>query len=254
MILATRFERPPSRIQNLAEVGLAVLLLAQAPLWILTLNASPEQDRSPIPLAIAPAPVPGSDPFFGASSGSIGAPLAPHTLYAVRTGLRPGAILSGPDGVQKAVGIGETVSDGVTLASVEPDHVMLAHGRTRSRLAFPPAPPPSSAPPPPPPPAPSAQNRAASPGADQAATYETALRPVTDGGSTEGYIWRPGTDGGVLSAIGLRPGDVLLRINGTPFDRDERFGELADDIAAGRPVAIEYRRNGSNYSARYTPD
>ena len=254
MIPAGRFERPTSRIQALAEAGLVLLLLAQAPLWIFILNAGPEQAGSSTPLAIAPVPVPGRDPFFGASSGSDATPLAPHTLYAVRTGARPGAILAGPDGVQKAVGIGETVSDGVTLASVEHDHVMLAHGRTRSRLAFPPAPPLSSAPPPPPPPAASSQGGADSPGADQAATYETALRPVTSGGSTEGYVWRPGTDGGILSAIGLQPGDVLLRINGTPFDRSERFGELADDIVAGRPVEIEYRRNGSNYSARYTQD
>ena len=139
MIPAGRFERPTSRIQALAEAGLVLLLLAQAPLWIFILNAGPEQAGSSTPLAIAPVPVPGRDPFFGASSGSDATPLAPHTLYAVRTGARPGAILAGPDGVQKAVGIGETVSDGVTLASVEPDHVMLAHGRARMAAFSPPS-------------------------------------------------------------------------------------------------------------------
>lgn len=239
------------------EIALAVLLAAQIPVWFVVLSPPvmepSAQTHLTISLPAATAAGGGADPFFAAARQDA-AVLPAHTLYAVRTGNRPGAILAGPDGVQKAVGPGDTVSDGVTLAAVGDDHVILAHGRARSRLGFPPPSPASFSPSPASIGTPGPAARASVAGADQAATYETALRPVESGGTTEGFVWRPGTDGGILATAGLRPGDVLLRINGTPFDRHERFGELAADVAAGRPVHIEYRRNGSNYSASYSPE
>lgn len=255
MPLRTPF-RSSFRPRPAVELLLAVLLAVQIPVWFGVLNARPVGLSRPPPLTLsAPSAdiAPGADPFFPSPDQQAGT-LPAHTLYAVRTGERPGAILAGPDGVQKAVSLGETVSDGVTLAAVGADHVMLAHGRARSRLDFPPPPPASFAPAPlSVTPSGTATSGAPPAGAAEAATYETALRPVQSGGATEGYVWRPGTDGGILAAVGLRPGDVLLRINGSPFDRHERLGDLAADVAAGRPVELEYRRNGANYSATYSP-
>ena len=249
--------RSPFRSRVAVELVLGVLLVAQIPVWFFVLNAPAMAPSGQAGLVISvptAATVDGPDPFFAGSAQEFGAVPA-HTLYAVRTGDRPGAILAGPDGVQKAVAVGETVSEGVTLAAVGADHVILAHGRARSRLDFPPPPAASFAPQTPVSiRTPGAAAAAPPAGAEEAASYETALRPVESGGTTEGYVWRAGTDGGILAAVGLRPGDVLLRINGTPFDRHERLGELAADIAAGRPVELEYRRNGSNYSATYSPE
>lgn len=240
--------RPVTRAQAVTEVVLAALLAAQPAIWIWTLNSS---RPAPAPTALAgpvlsPPASAAADPFFRLASQ---APLTAHTLYAVRTGAGGGAIVAGPDGVQRAAAVGETVSEGVVLAAVAQDHVILAHGGGRTRLDFPASPPPSTSPPPPP-----ATTRtgqvAAGPGAADAATYATALRPVSENGA-DGYVWRPGAEGGVLAAAGLRPGDVIVGINGTPFDRAERMEELAADVAAGHAVDLEYRRNGVVFSARY---
>ena len=250
------FRRPASRAQAATEVVLAALLALQPVLWVWTLGGSERGRAEAAALTVGPATAsdasPGGDPFFGNADDA--APLPPHTLYAVRAGAEAGAIVAGPDGVQKAVVVGESVSEGVVLAAVAADHVMLAHGRARTRLDFPPptiaAPTPSA----PMQPAMGAPGQvAAGPGAAEAATYATALRPVSADGA-DGYVWRPGTEGGVLAAAGLRPGDVVLRINGTPFDRSERLEELAAEVAAGRPVDLEYRRNGSVFSSRYAPE
>ncbi|MFN3815808.1 PDZ domain-containing protein [Brevundimonas sp.] len=258
MFAASLFRRPASRAQAMTEVVLAALLALQPVLWVWALDG-PAQGRTEAAALTVNAhrgvnAPPGDDPFFK-SSGD-GPVLTPHTLYAVRSGAQAGAIVAGPDGVHKAVRVGEIVSEGVVLAAVASDHVVLAHGRARTRLDFPAAPP---APGPGPAPAAMAatgqvaagQSGAGSGGAETA-TYATALRPVSDNGA-DGYVWRPGTDGGVLAAAGLRPGDVIVRINGTPFDRAERMEELAADIAAGHAVDLEYRRNGAVFSSRYTP-
>ena len=47
------------------------------------------------------------------------------------------AIIAGPDGVQKAFAVGETVAQGVTLAAVGADHVELSRGGARMTLSFP---------------------------------------------------------------------------------------------------------------------
>jgi general secretion pathway protein C len=253
MFASPLFRRPASRAQAATEVILVGLLALQPLLWVWTLGGSGPRLGKAAALTIGPPPASspqfGGDPFFGRAGGAF--PLAPHTLYAVRAGARAGAIVAGPDGVQKAVGVGETVSEGVILAAVATDHVMLTHGRARTRLDFPAA---ASATAGPAQAVMDARGRVATgSGAAEAATYATALRPVSSNGA-DGYVWRPGTDGGVLAAAGLRPGDVILHINGTPFDRSERLEELAADIAAGHSVELEYRRNGSVFSSRYTPD
>jgi general secretion pathway protein C len=248
------FRRPARRAQAATEVVLAALLALQPVLWVWTLGGSERGRVEAAALTVGPATAsdasPGGDPFFGNADDA--APLPPHTLYAVRAGAEAGAIVAGPDGVQKAVVVGESVSEGVVLAAVAADHVMLAHGRARTRLDFP-APPPAPNAPPAQPAMAAAGQVAAGPDAAEAATYATALRPVSTDGA-DGYVWRPGTDGGVLAAAGLRPGDVVLRLNGTPFDRSERLEELAADIAAGHAVELEYRRNGSVFSSRYPPE
>jgi general secretion pathway protein C len=254
-MLAYMSFRSAVRPRVAVELALALLLAAQLLLWLVVLSAPVMEPsaRAHLTLSVPTAATAGgADPFF-AASGLEADVLPAHTLYAVRTGNRPGAILAGPDGLQKAVGLGDAVSDGVTLAAVGDDHVVLAHGRAQSRLGFPQPSAASFSPSPLSIETPGARVAAPAGGA-HAATYETALRPVEAGGATEGYVWRPGTEGGILAAAGLRPGDVLLRINGTPFDRHERFEELAAEVAAGRPVHIDYRRNGSNYSARYPSD
>ncbi|MFN4295399.1 MAG: type II secretion system protein N [Brevundimonas sp.] len=248
------FRRPATRAQALTEIVLVALLAIQPGLWAWTLTDRGRGDAKDSVMlteaAAAPHFTTTSDPFFVRLSTHTS--LLPHTLYAVRTGERAGAILAGHDGIQRAVTVGETVSEGVVLAAVASDHVILAHGGAHTRLDFPASPPPSLSPAPPSTGVASGYG-APGAGAADASTYATALRPVSGNGA-DGYVWRPGADGGVLAAAGLRPGDVIVRLNGTPFDRAERMEELAGDIAAGHAVDLEYKRNGQIFSARYTPD
>lgn len=259
MLALPLFRRPASRAQAATEVVLAVLLALQPVLWVWTLGGAGRGQAEAAALMIGPPPALqaslGGDPFF--ENAGEASQLTPHTLYAVRAGARAGAIIAGPDGVQKAVRVGEAISEGVVLAAVATDHVVLGHGRTQTRLDFPATPPPANTGPAQPAMAATGQAAAgqdpAGRDAAETATYATALRPVSSNGA-EGYVWRPGTDGGVLAAAGLRPGDVILRINGTPFDRSERLEELAADVAAGHAVELEYRRNGSVFSSRYATE
>jgi general secretion pathway protein C len=47
---------------------------------------------------------------------------------------------------------------------------------------------------------------------------ETTLMPVTDGGSQVGFTLTRIPEGTLLTDAGLRPGDVLTRVNDTPID------------------------------------
>ena len=58
-------------------------------------------------------------------------------LFGVRAGGPDGgsAIIGLPDGRQVSVGVGETISEGLTLASVGEDFVTVAHGRDYGDVA-----------------------------------------------------------------------------------------------------------------------
>lgn len=81
------------------------------------------------------------DPFFRDAAG--GTPSAATvtslnlTLFGTRMNEASGggsAIIAGPDGVQKSIGVGEEVAPGVKLAGVAFDHVLLDRGGTREQL------------------------------------------------------------------------------------------------------------------------
>ena len=77
---------------------------------------------------------------FGETAGSMGgAAIDGYRLFGVRSGGPGGgsAIIAGPDGVQKSYAVGETIADGVTLASVAADHVELSRGGALATLSFP---------------------------------------------------------------------------------------------------------------------
>lgn len=133
---------PGSRIILALEVLLVLLLAAQAArlVWIFAAPAS-----------VAPPPAKSSHPpvdlsvlarfdAFGATRGVVGgSAIDGFRLFGVRSGGPGGgsAIIAGPDGVQKSYTVGETLADGVSLASVAADHVELSRGGARATLSFP---------------------------------------------------------------------------------------------------------------------
>lgn len=226
----------------------------------------------PQPVPATPAPVvtasaaSGFDPFFGrAAAATIAdAAVVDLTLYGTRSsGGAPAAIIAGPDGRQRSVRVGEDIAPGVRLHAVSGDHVTLSGPSGLHRLAFPPEASEDR-----PPPAPDASVRAEAPvaaadpgagdpsvvrGGHPVETYASALRPRRQDGRVTGYVWRPGRSLDVLAAAGLRPGDVVTRLNGMDFDNPERLQELADEVALRRPVQVEFERDGRRQTVTFTP-
>ena len=80
------------------------------------------------------------DPFFPGNvtdSSSLPVTALPFTLHGVRADSATGrgsAIIASGDGQQQVYAVGEAVADGVTLAAIAGDHVVLDRGGTRETL------------------------------------------------------------------------------------------------------------------------
>lgn len=106
-------------------------------------------------VALAPLPAPPSfappaladrgllsrvDPFFPAATRSdenLPVTSLPFSLHGVRADTATGrgsAIIATADGLQQVYGVGDTLADGVTLAAIAADHVVLERGAAREAL------------------------------------------------------------------------------------------------------------------------
>lgn len=200
------------------------------------------------------------DPFFRQGQGPAVLDLSAEgwLLFGTRTGASGTAILQGPDGIQAAYGIGDTVGPDLVLASVGRDHVLLNRSGRSIRLEFADI----TIPAPPPPPSSStvglsgdAATAAAEMGlvAPEADPFVAGLRPLSSGGQVEGYVWRRGAQIPALSAAGLREGDVITAVNGEPFTRDERLWELGQAVGGSAPVTLSVRRGGQTLNVTISP-
>lgn len=163
-------------------------------------------------------------------------------------GARPAAVLEAPDGRQRRLHVGETAAAGVRLVAVAPDHAVIEaqEGRrtvrfgerldagsmeTRTvpmRLAL----------------------RAAAAVPDLLASG--ALLPHQRDGRPAGFYVNRLPPGSPLAALGLRPGDVIVMVGGTPVSAAtdgwalyralRGRGRIEVEVArAGRPHRIGYR-------------
>lgn len=141
--------RPDARFAVRAvTAALTVALVVQAVRLVL-IFVEPSGAQSAGLSVAAPRPqarLNGFDPFFRNGAASIATATAGAgegqgiTLFGVRAGGgQGGAILAGPDGVQRSYRVGDEVAPGVRLQSVGFDHVILARGGATSRLDFPPS-------------------------------------------------------------------------------------------------------------------
>ncbi|MCG2842739.1 hypothetical protein L6Q21_17320 [Sandaracinobacter sp. RS1-74] len=133
-----------TRQWNLGHLLLGAMALALIPLSVNILNVVRQPLPVPPPFTAPPmadrALLARFDPFFPvrADSGS-GLPVTalPLSLHGVRSDSATGrgsAIIASGDGEQKVYAVGETVTDGVTLAAIAADHVVLDRGGTREAL------------------------------------------------------------------------------------------------------------------------
>lgn len=179
---------------------------------------------------VAPPPVIASPPMVAAAPV---ADLSQLRLYGV---LGSGAVIGMADGTQRFVAIGRDVVPGVTLRRVEVHHAVLATGSGEVRLGFDGVAQPQAAPAAAAAPADAAQR-------EEGLRYRVGLAPRVAGGRVNGYTVRPGASLPALERAGIRPGDVILRVNGSQFD-EERLSELAWQIANSDHVEFEVERGG----------
>lgn len=261
----------PVQIRAAVELTLLTLLAVQGGrlAWVFL-----EPERAAAVVSAAPAtPVDAAifqrfDAFFRTGDKSslaeaAGADSDALRLYGVRTGGADGgsAIIGLADGRQVSVAVGETISEGLTLASVGEDFVTVARGQSISRIVFTEIPAGVAAPPPPPAtdqvmgPAPVSAAAAAVPVAvatlpagpvvdPQRLMAQAALRPRMDGLRIRGFTLAARGDGAALRAAGLQSGDVILAVNGGELNSLERLSELGGELSGSGSAEIRFERNG----------
>ena len=260
----------PGRIRAGVEIALVALLAVQAGrlAWIFV---APEPEAA-VAVHAAAAPVDASifqrfDAFFRTGDKSslaeaAGADSDALRLFGVGAGGPGGgsAIIGLPDGRQVSVGVGETISDGLTLASVGADFVTVSRGGSVSRLVFTETP--SGAAPPPPPPStvqvmtptgtPAPISAAASVAAAPTGPVvdpkrlmaQASLRPRMDGLRIKGFTLAARGDGAALRAAGLQSGDVILAVNGTELNSLQGLSQLSGELSGSSAAEIRFERNG----------
>lgn len=193
-----------------------------------------------------------SDPFTSGrtiAASSMGDATG-FTLHGTRAmgGGEGTAILSPSGGTQGAFAVGEEITPGVMLAMVSAEHVEIDVGGQRMRVAFPgtsanvvtqlaislPADYQAAA-------------RAAAP-LPATAVATLPLQPVNRNGRT-GFEVMQQARGGVLAAAGLRPGDIVVSINGADAASADLSAYRAQ-IASGQPIDIRFERDGQIHTAR----
>lgn len=256
-----RVERLFRRLPHLTafsavELVLLVLIAVQAArlVWTLLTPVGPVGDWRESGALTVPAndsALTDFDPFFRLSSG--GAPATVTSLdlklFGVRedraTG-RGSAIIAVPDGTQRSFVVGEEIIPGVTLAQVgfdsvtinrngTPEQIFLDQSRpAQSGAASAPATQPGQTAPAAPP------QMAPAPAPDSQIRVQTRMR----GGRVSGLVLSPGNDGGyALRAAGLRPGDMLVSVNGRQVSSMDEVRAIVRQ-AGGDEVSVIVVRGG----------
>ncbi|WP_114954499.1 hypothetical protein [Sphingosinicella terrae] len=222
-------DRLPAR----AAAG-GLLLAGAAALALIRWNEAgiegPPVAPPPPPQPLPPAPLPAATPAPAPTADG----LRLHGL------LGRGAIIGDSRGRQSFFAIGREIRPGLRVARIEQSHVVLAAAGAELRLGFDGAAQPIVAP----------AASAVSPSNDSDAAlredtiaYRIGLAPRRAGDRTAGYVVRPSVPMPALERAGLRPGDVILGVNGSAFD-EERMLELAWQMAHSDRTRFEIERGG----------
>lgn len=78
----------------------------------------------------------------------------------------------------------------------------------------------------------------------QAANY-LRVQPAASGGSMQGYRIYPGRDRALFNAAGLRPGDLVTEINGTPLNDASKALEMLTNLSTASNVSLTIERGGN---------
>ncbi len=190
------------------------------------------------------------DPFFRsgpAATANVVTSLQ-LTLFGVRMNEGSGlgsAILAGPDGVQESYAVGDEIMSGVTLNTVQFDHVIIDRGGVRESLYLDQSIPaetvgadngsagqPGG-------PAPSVASN--TPSADMIANA-VDLSPRNAGGKVTGIVVSPRGEGELFRAAGFQDGDIIVSVNGRPVSSTSDIATLKRQIVPGARLSVEVER------------
>jgi general secretion pathway protein C len=252
---------PVVNVYSVLELALLAGLAVQGArlMWTIVTPVAPLGAWVPTGPAIPADPagvLAGFDPFFRVSGAATAqGPATVTSLQLVLFGTRidaasgrGSAIIAGPDGVQKAVSVGEEVAPGVVLKSVAFDHVTLERGGAAEDLFLDQSGGTGAAVPPPalPGAAPVLAPAVGEGGAVSIAQLraDVSAIPRIEGGRISGLTLR-GQGGAAFRAAGLRDGDVVTAIGDRavsgPADLD-RLQRAAD----GGTLALTIERGGQS--------
>lgn len=221
-------------------------------LWVLVTPVGPFNDWTPRQARLLPVQAQTSllavvDPFFrqGATDPAAPAqfPSIELGLFGVREERGAGggsAIIGPPGGEQRSYVVGEEVSPGVKLAAVFFDFVVLDAGGQQQKLYMDGSSSgqaaPASAP------APGAAPATAGTLTAEAARRAIRLAPRSSGGRITGVMASPGTDSASFAAAGLRPGDVIVAVNGARISSQTDLVQLQSSLAPGARLSLSVER------------
>jgi general secretion pathway protein C len=246
---------------------LALALAAQLALIVVGLSSRSRQ-TAPAPVAAA-APIQPLDigglvnsHLFGnaavqAASGD-GSNAPPSSMPLVLAGVLASdnpkegmAIIGESAAAAKVVAVGQQVPGGAQLHSVYSDRAVIDRNGTLESVLLPRRTAGAVAPPPPPPPAsaagPEAQlERMRRLVSDDPGVIGQVMRPqpVFAGGKMRGFRVYPGSNRQAFARIGLRAGDLVTAINGTPLDDKDRAQEIFATLNSSTDARVSVTRNG----------
>lgn len=74
---------------------------------------------------------------------------------------------------------------------------------------------------------------------------------LASAGSGGGYVVGSGANAEVMRGMGLRPGDVILSVNGSPLGDVGRDSQLVDQVKASGEARVEIRRGSQTFTVNY---
>ncbi|MFO1427125.1 MAG: type II secretion system protein GspC [Steroidobacteraceae bacterium] len=186
----------------------------------------------------------------GASAPQTSLPLVLAGVLAADDPDKGYAIVGESAAAARLHAVGASLPGGARLHAVYPDRIVIDRGGNLESLTLPKQPLAGVVPPPPAIGAaaglPEAAERVRQTLQQDPGALSKVLRmqQVVAGGRQRGFRVYPGTNPSAFSRLGLRPGDLITEINGTPLDDPARGEEIMRTLGSAPQVRVIVVRNG----------